>query len=74
MSPALQEQHQGHASKKTLTMFSTWVAKQQTTVAKTKDDLAKVAVSLQYNCTCLTQNIYPIIHETILDTWFFFFF
>lgn len=34
---------------KTVTMFSTYVAKQQTTVPKTKNNLAKVAVLLQHD-------------------------
>lgn len=46
-------------------MFFTHVAKQQTTVPKTQDNLAKGAV-LTAARFCLTLNIYPTIQNTIL--------
>lgn len=50
-------------------MFSTHVAKQQTTVPKTKNNLAKVAVLLQHDSAFLTLNIYPTIKNTILNKY-----
>lgn len=54
---------------KTVTMFSTHVAKQQTTVPKTKNNLAKVAVLLQHDFAFLTLNIYPTTQNTILSKY-----
>lgn len=49
-------------------MFFTHVAKQQTTVPKTQDNLAKGAV-LTAARFCLTLNIYPTIQNTILSKY-----
>lgn len=54
---------------KTVTMFSTHVAMQQTTVSKTKNNLAKVAVLLQCGFAFLTLNIYPTTLNTILSKY-----
>lgn len=50
-------------------MFSTHVAKQQTTVPRTKDNLAKVTVLLQHEFAFLTLNIYPTTQNTILSKY-----
>lgn len=49
-------------------MFFTHVAKQQTTVPKTQDNLAKGAV-LTAAWFCSTLNIYPTIQNTILSKY-----
>lgn len=50
-------------------MFSTHVATQQTTVPKTKNNCAKVAVLLQHDYAFLTLNIYPTTQNTILSKY-----